>query len=451
MTVQQLLRVLWARRKLALAVLGAIVLVAMAVNLLMPRTYLATTSLVVEQRLTDPVTGANVQTQNTGDYLATQVDVIASHNVASKVVERFKLDEVPVVRSQFLRATGGAGTARDWLADQLLESLQVTPSRSSSVIEVAFYNEDALFAAQMANAFAEAYIQTNLELKVEPAKRQAAWYQDQVLGLRKTLETAQKRLADAQREEGQLGSSNRLDVESAQLSDLSSQLAAAQGIAADTQSRERQLRAAQASGKTDQLPDILSNSLMQSMKADLARAEGKLADIAERYGTGHPQYTAALAEVSSLRTRLRGELATVTGAIGQSAALARQRVEELTSALDQQKKRIVHLQQGNDVLGVLQRDVDSAQRAYDAGLQRASEVRLQSQLNETSVAVLNPAITPVDPARPRVLLNMALALVLGVLFGVAAALLAEMFDRRVRSAADVADISGLEVLTEVPP
>ncbi|MFT3905880.1 MAG: chain length determinant protein EpsF [Steroidobacteraceae bacterium] len=450
MTLQQLIRVLWARRLLIVLIFVLTVAAGVTISLLMPNVYMATTALVVEQRNTDPITGNTIQVQQASAYLATQVDVISSHNVAAKVVDKMKLADLPIVQKQFLAETGGAGTARDWLADRLSNSLQVTPSTSSTVIQVSYSSPDANFAAQMANAFADAYIQTNLELKVEPAKRQSAWYQDQVVALRNALEAAQQKAANYQREKSVVSSSNRVDVENARLTELNSQLTAAQGTAADAQSRLRQMNEAQASGRLDQLPDILGNSLMQSMKADLARAEAKLAETAQRYDTGHPQYLASLAEVASLRDRLRAETANMTGAIKQSAELANQRIAELTAQVQQQKAKVLQFQQGSDALDVLQRDVDSAQRAYDAGLQRASQARMQSQLNETSVAVLNPAIVPLQPTRPRVLFNICVSILVGGLLGMAAAVFLELIDRRVRAAADIVEMTALHVLAEVP-
>ena len=450
MTIQQVLRILWARRRFMLIVLGVAVIGTLGISLLLPKSYVATASVVVNQFSADPVSGNFTQAQSSTDYLGTQVEIIGSHNVAAKVVDKLRLTEIPVVRQQFLEATGGAGSARDWLADSLLNYLDVLPTRDSNVIDISFSNDDPRFAAQMANAFADAYLQTNLELSVDPAKRQAAWYQDQVLQLRKTLEAAQQKLATYQQAHGLVDTENRLDTENTRLTELTSQLVAVQATQADAESRLKQLNGAMTSDKLDELPDIINNPLMQSMKADIARAEGKLADSAARYGSGHPTYIAALAEVNSLKARLNQEMGTVMGSIRQSAQIAQQRVNELQASVNQQKARILELKQGNDEQSVMQQDVDNAQRAYDNAQLRASQVRLQSQADQTTISVLNPAVTPIKPARPRIVLNTVLAFLGGGLLAVAGALLLELFDRRVRGEEDLTDLNGLPVLAQVP-
>jgi uncharacterized protein involved in exopolysaccharide biosynthesis len=108
--------------------------------------------------------------------------------------------------------------------------------------------------------------------------------------------------------------------------------------------------------------------------------------------------------------------------------------------------RVLELNQQRDSLDVLTRDVESARAAYDAAMQRKEHVRLESEVNETDIAVLNPAVPPLRPAFPLLTLNLSLACVLGALLGVATALLVEATDRRVRLRTDLTELAGIPVL-----
>src|SRR3569832_2430383 len=127
------------------------------------------------------------------DYMATQVDVINSNNVASKVVRDLKLADSPGTREQFMEATEGKGDIKQWLGDLLLKKLSVEPSRESSVIAINFSGANPQFAAVLANAFAKAYIETSIELRLEPAKQTAAWFDQQIIQLRQKLDEAQQK------------------------------------------------------------------------------------------------------------------------------------------------------------------------------------------------------------------------------------------------------------------
>ena len=450
MKVTQLIQILKARKRLVAGVAGIVVVATLIASLLLPKTYIAEVSLIVDSRGVDPVTGTPGPTQLLSGFLATQVDVIASHNVALKVVDKLGLAANQDSIRQFQRDFPAGGSIRDWLADRLLKHLNVRPARESSVVDIDYSAHQPRAAADLANAFADAFMQTSLELKVDPARRQASWFQEQVRGLRTALEAAQQRLSDYQRKRGIAGADVRLDVENARLAQISSELVVAQGTLGDAQSRLRQTNQATEKQQLQQLPDILGNSLLQSMKADLVRAEAKLDEISQRYDRNHPQYLSAAAEVAALKGKLAAELQTATGSIRQGAEIAQQRVVELQQALDQQKTRILQLKQQHDDVDVLSRDVENAQRTYDSAIQRASAVKLEGQLDQSNIAILNPAIAPLEASEPRLTRNLLLAVLLGGLLGVGVALAAELIDRRIQTADELLESADLAVLGEIP-
>ncbi|QXP89424.1 chain length determinant protein EpsF [Methylococcus capsulatus] len=453
MSANRLILIFLARWRVFGWTLAVTVLTTLVASVAMSKTYTASTTVVIDYKGGDPLTGSAFPSDLMAGYLATQVDIIGSHAVAARVADALKLSEVPAYRDRFekvARKTGSRAVFRDWAADRLLEDLDVSPSRESDVITISFAASDPLFAADVADAFAQTSIRANVELKLEPLKRQAAWFDEQVLALRSALEKAQAELSSYQIAHGVLAAGDKLDVETAHLSDLSAQLAAAKGQMYDGEARVQQVRAA-ARGGVDALPDLLQNPALQALKAELARAEARLAEVGSRYDWNHPQRRAVAAEVASLRQRLAAEVANATGAIERAAELARQRVADLERAVVEQRKRILALGAEQDKLSVLKREVENAQRVYDAALQRASQLQLESRLEGTNIVVLSPAVPPLKPSKPKVALNLALSVILGSGLGLAFVLLFEFKDRRIRSAEDVIDELGLPLLAEMPP
>ncbi len=194
MNFTQFLLILKARLWIILITFGLIVISTIVVSLMLPKSYLATTSLVLNYKGMDPVTGVVLPAQLMPGYMATQNDIITSRNVAIKVVDQLKFIESSAAQKQFNQATKGNGDIRTWFADRLLQGLEVKPSRESSVIEISFKGADPEFAASIANAFANAYIQTSLQLKVEPAQKAANFLGEQTKTLRENLEKAQAKI-----------------------------------------------------------------------------------------------------------------------------------------------------------------------------------------------------------------------------------------------------------------
>jgi len=438
----------------SLYIVAAVLALAVAASLLLPKKYRAESAIVVDVRANDPLTQEGAMpSQPASTYLATQVDVIASHNVALKVVDRMKLASDAEFVEKFQKATrgaGGPGAIRDWGADELLKHLTVRPSRDSNVIYVQFTSKDPQTAADITNAFADSYLQTSLELKVNPARRQAGWFDQQVNDLRVALDNAQRKLSAYQGDHGVIGTDDtRLDVETARLTEISNHLVAAQAAMYDAETRQRQMNDALAKDRADASVNVLINPLLQNLKAELARSEAKFADVAQRYDRNHPQYMSARAEVESLRSRVAAEVANATGTIAREARVARQNTADLQRAMEQQRKRILDLQHNQDEFSVLKRDAESARAAYDSALQRGSQTRLESRLDQTNIAILNYAFVPIDPASPRLFLNIALAVILGSMLGAGVSLTRELLDRRIRSRDDLLE-GAITVLAELP-
>lgn len=439
MSLQQFLQILRARFLLIFLTLLITVGTAAAVTYFLPNQYTASTVLVVDFK--EPVIdAAALPISLSPSYMATQLDILQSRKVALKVIDNLKLADSPAVRDQFLEATEGRGTVRDWLADVLIKKLEIEPSRESRLMTINYESTDPQFAAALANAFAQAYIDTTLELSVEPARKAAEWFEKQQQDLRNRVEQAQRKLSAYQQNKNITATDERLDVETARLAELTSQIVAAQAQTYDMESRQRQMEEMLAKGTSmEALPEVLVNGFIQSLKAELLREEAKLADLSEKLGTNHPQYQRAVAEVKNLREKLNKEMVSITSGIKNNAKLAQSREAALKTSLEAQKARVMMFKQSRDEIPTLMREVESAQRAYDVALERYNQSAMQSRINQTNVVVLNPAVAPVEPSSPKVLLNMVVSVFLGLMLSFGLALLTEMLNRRVRSEQDLSE------------
>ena len=265
------------------------------------------------------------------------------------------------------------------------------------------------------------------------------------------MEGSASKLAAYQQQKGIVSLDERLDTENARLEQYNAQLSQATAQTADAQTRQRLARDAAARGVApDSIPEVLANPLVQQLKAELSRKEGRLQELASQLGTNHPQYQAALAEVESTRQKLREAMTEVVAGLGNNARIAQRREAELRAQVVEQKARVLSLKKERDELSALMREAENAQKAFDVTTQRYTQTTLESQATQTNVAVLSPAVEPIDPSFPKWPLNLALALFLGTMLGVGVALLMEMLDQRVRTEEDVTGMLALPVLATLP-
>lgn len=442
MTPQQFFLILRARWLVLLVTFSIVVGATATWSLLSPRQYTATASVVLDVKSPDPVTGMMLAGLMAPGYMATQVDIIKSDRVARRVVRSLRMDTSAAILAQWAEDTGGRGNLVDWLSERIKQPLDVKPSRESNVINIEYIGNDPQFAAAVANAFAQAYVDVNVELRTEPARQYAGFFDDQTRSARERLEKAQAALSEYQQRQGITSVDERLDFETAKLNETSSQLTAIQASTTDSQSKRQRSDGAS-------LAEVMQSPLINGLKADIARQEARLTEASINLGANHPQYQRMQTELNALREQLAAETAKITGSINTTYEVNRQREGQLRAALEAQKTRVLEINQQRDQINVLRREIESAQRLFDTLSARASQSTLESQTNQTNIAVLNPATPPAKPSGPRTRLNVALAMFLGGLLGVMFAVALEFLQRRVRSADDLSALGELPLLGQV--
>jgi chain length determinant protein EpsF len=453
MSLNQILIILRARWRVVFVVSGGVLFLVIAVSLILPRQYTASSSLVVDAK-SDPVAGGagvgGVSEQLLASYVNTQSDVIASRRVAQRVVKMLKLDSDPALVRSWRSSTKGVGDFNVWLADYLVNKkltvapVHDSPTHASNVIEISVSWPNAELAAALANAFAQAAIETNIELKVEPAKLYTNWFNQRYRALRDDLVVKQKRLSDFQNSTGLVATDEKLDVENARLAELSTQLVEIQGLRQESQSKQRG-----AGSNIESLPEVLQSPVIQALKAELSQAEAKQPDIAARLGKNHPDYQAAVAEIANLRQRIARESASIAASLGNTTQVNIRRESDIRQALEAQKNKVLELKHAHDQAAVLQSDVNSAQRDLDAVSERLAQSSLESQTSQTNVVQLTTATAPLSPSSPKLILNALIGIFLGGVFGVGAALFLEALHPRVRLDEDLLNLLGVPILGKI--
>ena len=230
MNLYQFLSALRARAGVFVLLLSVTVVVAVTVSFLLPKTYTSTVSLLVdakEEQSLNNVLRPLVLPQERASYMQTQLDIITSEKVARKVVQDLRLAQGPMGQKAAEEVEKRGGSVEDRLIEGLLDELKVETSQSS-VIRVSYSSREPRLSADVANAFAKAYIDTVLELRVEPMQKAAAWFDEQLKTLRTHLEDAQARLTDYHRQQGIVSPDEHGDIESTRLAVLSDQVGRAQ-------------------------------------------------------------------------------------------------------------------------------------------------------------------------------------------------------------------------------
>lgn len=445
MLFKQITLILRARHYLlwVCAVLFGVLAYLISSNL--EKRYVATAQILVDVKEPDAINDhAQSAAVLTPAYMGTQSDIIHSDRVVRRVVEKLGLTTNPQAVKQW-KDSRSPSPIEQYFAEILRGYLEIVPNRNSNVIGLRFTNPSPQLAAEAANAFARTYIDVTVELKADPARDFAAWFDQRTAQERERLEQAHQRLSQFQREHGFPQVDERTDVINARLNELNSQLTTVQALRAESSSRAQEAR-----DSIGTSPDVLQSAVVLSLRGDIARQEAKLDELRRQYGPNHPQVLGAQAQLTSLKDKLEAEMNRIAESVRSSDSINVEREAQLSEALAAQRRDMLKRRNERDQLAVLQRDVESAQRAYDLVTQRLSQTKLESQVEQTNLILLTEALTPTIPAGPRVFLITLVSTGLGLLTGMLLALLLERIHPRLRTVEEVTDVLKLRVLAALP-
>lgn len=309
MSLLQLSSILRARWGVVLFILLSTIGAAAAWALLRPTFYTARAPVLVDVQAQE--VGGGYSPALIASYMATQMDIARSERVAQRARELLKDDAVltrglePTDRAA--AGTGGDDAVRQAQVRKLQTTLEVKPARESNIINIAWTGTSPAEAARVANTYARAYVDVALDIRTGPAKQEAVWLDEQVQMARGKLQQAQTLLSQFQQRAGITSTDERVDAELARLNELSTQLTLVQTQTTDSSARRG------TSGDT--MAEVIQSPLVNNLKAEVARLEGRMQDAAATMGPAHPQMQRMEAEVTSLRARLRTETSRIASSI----------------------------------------------------------------------------------------------------------------------------------------
>jgi polysaccharide biosynthesis transport protein len=335
--------------------------------------------------------------------------------------------------------------------DDMLSGLSIVPIRNSRIVEIRYASTDPAFAADAANAVANAYIQQNMESKFTTSKDAADWLADRLAEQRRALEASEGTLQAYKEKNGTVSvadSASNIVVQ--RLTDLNGALTKAKTERINKDALYRQLKAAEASGTLDTYPAVVTNEYIQKLKSDLTDLQRQQALLAQRYGERHAEIIKIRSTIETADARLRVELAKVVESVRNEYEAAFSQERSLQGALDSQKGEALSLNRKGIEYGVLLREAESNKQIYESLMQRTKETGISSGLRATNVRVVDPAEVPRSPISPNIQRALALSFAGSLALAVGLAFFFEQLDNRLRTPVEVKAHLGIPFLGMVP-
>ncbi len=441
--------------------------------------YKATATILIEKKESqvvpvDELYGLNSESD---EYLATEFEVLKSRPLAEKVVRKLDLASEVTLVGEEVGSTPSMGGIKDKLLGMIgfgkseeeitrvaevereiarrellkdyTERLSIFPLRKTQLVEVSFEAPTPMLARDIANAHAEAYIESDLEARLERTKTAASWLAGQVQGLRADLNQAKVELAAYLQAENIIDINDDVtEIVSQELQELQGQLVGASSRLAEAQITRDQVR--NSGSNRESLPVVQQDQLAQKLKLDVVLARQKRAELGKTFGPQHPKMLAADSDLNSASSALRAQINKIieTVELKHNAALAE--VSSLEQRIDDSRARFYDRNQQSDRYFELKSEVESAQRLFDLFFERTKETTETIDLQSAHARILSQAEDPLLPSKPKKAMLFLLAGLGSLLLAVLYYILRELFNTGIRDGEDVHQRIGLPLLGSLP-
>ena len=373
------------------------------------------------------------------NYYNTQYRIVTSKALARRAIEKLELQEAPPFK-------GAAEPALLFVA-----RVEVVPVPDTRLATIAVSHEDPQEASRWANTLAEAYLEQNLESKIETTRNVYSWLQERLSAAESDVESAEQTLYEYTKEQGLYVPKDGASIGTETLGKLNDEATGAKTKRIELESLLAQVEKVRKSGDSiDSLPQIASDPLVQRLNMSRADLDVELVQLKNRYKEGHPKVKQVLTQIEQIQDAIDAQSEKIVDGMLADYQQLRRRERELLATIDTQRESTVEESRKAVQLEMLERDAVSNKSLYEAILQKIKETDIAASLRENNVSIVERASIPVVPVRPQPVKNLVVALVLGLVSGCAFVFLRDYLDNTLKEQEDVEKYLKADCLAIIP-
>ena len=416
------------------------------------------------------------------NFLQTQFQIIRSKPVAEKVVAELGLDtrylslfinpdekppfwvstlewakEMLKSVSELGKKEGAAtganakkeATDAQIIIAHLLKEIEITPTKESRIVEIAYTSDNAMVASMIVNAFTRAYIDELLEMRMRATGHTVDWMTRKAGEQRKELEKAEKKLNSYMRRQDIVAIENSISIGPQRINEITGRITAEKSRAEELKALVTRLKGMSLEESLF-VPGVSDHMEVQRIRQEVARQEQTILEYSKKYGKRHPVMVRANNDLALLKAKLAEEARRVIGTIGTDYELAKENIVSLEGQLMAARGEAITLNEKYVQYKILQRDVETYRHLYNALIAKIKEQTLAEEVQPVNVWTVERAEPPLKPVDSHRLRNLLLGLLLGLFGGVGLAFFTEYLDNTVKSVEEVEERFKLPVLSVIP-
>jgi len=451
-SLSSLLEVLKRRKNVIIYFAAVVFVVIMGLTFLKKPVYEANSTIMIE-REGNILIFNDLYTLETGrldEKFNSQVKMIKSRTLAKRVIEKLNLykeiiPDKPVEKENPVYVTTAINS--------FLDKLKVSPIPKTRLVEVKFRDTDPKRAAEIVNTLIDEYINFNLELKGEAARKASEYLSKEIERLRNSLAEKEKELQKYSQKKELYYLTDKQSTIVQKFAEVNDAYTKAQINRINLEAHYRELM----NKSYEDYPEVINNPLIQNLKAEYSRLESEYTQKSQIFKPDYPEMQSLKSKIEALKKRIDTE----TKNIGEKALkeaqakyLAALKAEQsLKKLLDQQKKQMAEASSSGIYYNSLKIEVQNLRNLLDTLTKKQKESVLSASLgglHTSNIKIVDRAEIPLTPVSPNKKLNFLLAILLGLSGGVFLAFVVDAFDTSVKTPEEIESSYNVPVLGITP-
>ena len=474
-------RILVKRKWIVVSVLAIITVATLLSTILMIPVYRATATVQITLPNNQILEYANFTSDQGGyfgqqKFYTSQYEILRSRDLTESVVRAEGVENHPELTGEIrqrsligeLRALPGAiknaftsqrtASVEPLSAEQRRERsiraaasslrgrLEVQPVPESTLVHVRVSAFDSEFAARMANAIVDEYMRSSMQRRFQAGNQAREFLEDQLSEMRIQLERADQALLDFAQRNQVADLEQRIAMATSTLNDLNQRLSNVETELVTLGSYKTMIERGQAAD----INMVNESDQIRNLRQQRAQMATEYASLSQRFKDDYPTLVELRNQMDTISDQIAEERTlAVRGILSRFNSLTAE-AESLRDAIETRESGILALNQQGVQYNILKREFETNRELYDGLLQRMKEIGVAAGVQENNIAVIDEALQPGGPFKPNLGRNLSIAIALGLLAGVALALILEFFDSTIRRTEDIEALTGRPVLGLVP-
>ena len=479
------LHVILKRKWIVIAFFISVVVTTTILTFFMVPVYQATVTLKIDNQSNNALAGlAQLSSNTSNEYIITQLELLKSRALAEKVVKNLNLDKnerffpvqsklskawdttlYPVKNSvsafmslikthdsadNEIQPSDTAAPYKEnipvYLSSILTSRLQVNPVKNSQLVKISFESNYPDISMKVANAVADAYIEYDLESRVDANRRAKEFLERQIADTKlKTEDTENKLNEYASKNQIIFIDSGKQSVLSKKLAEVTSGLSAATTERMNKEAIYNQIRE---SGTG--IPEILNNSLIQGLMREHAALEAEYSNLSQKFTPDFPKMRNLQSQIDSVSSRIESEKSRAKQSLEADYFAAVKKENYLKNLSDSLKTQVLDFQERAVQYESLKREIDVDKNLHNSLLQKLNEVGIAVMSKASNIQIVDSAVYPGGPSKPNRQRNFLLSVIFGLMGGIGLAFFVEYFDDTVKDTQEIEKAVRLPSLGMIP-